>query len=243
MEFKKKTIIWEDNSEPPKDYIWIKPDGKAYEFDYTDRIWKESKSISAGTGSGSGSNVELLTLNVTENGEYTPDEGKAYNKVNVDVSGLSLETLMQKFNNFEMYIKPETTGFFSTLGEPITWGHQVKTEYTKNRPTCEPGESLPLEDYVYISDMDVFKLLVAYIANSVAIGNWNEPSKQISGVYTSHLMNNDYGDYVNWEFVTTDDGDINLLFSQPVGGSSWGPEVYLWIDPNDYTKFIVPEVV
>ena len=46
MEFKKKTIIWEDNSEPPKDFIWVKPDGKAYEFDYTDRIWKESKIIS-----------------------------------------------------------------------------------------------------------------------------------------------------------------------------------------------------
>lgn len=91
MEFKKKTLIWEDNSEPPKDYIWIKPDGKAYEFDYTDRIWKESKSISAGSGSGSGSNVELLTLNVTENGEYTPDKGKAYNKVNVNVSGSQTE--------------------------------------------------------------------------------------------------------------------------------------------------------
>lgn len=46
MEFKKKTIIWEDNNEPPKDYIWVKSDNKAYEFDYTDRIWKESKTIS-----------------------------------------------------------------------------------------------------------------------------------------------------------------------------------------------------
>lgn len=46
MEFKKKTIIWENNSEPPKDFIWVKPDGKAYEFDYTDRTWKESNTIS-----------------------------------------------------------------------------------------------------------------------------------------------------------------------------------------------------
>lgn len=46
MEFKKKTIIWEDNNEPPKDYIWIKSDNKAYEFDYTDRTWKESNTIS-----------------------------------------------------------------------------------------------------------------------------------------------------------------------------------------------------
>lgn len=45
MELKKKTIIWEDNSEPPKDYIWVKSDNKAYEFDYTDRLWKESRTI------------------------------------------------------------------------------------------------------------------------------------------------------------------------------------------------------
>lgn len=87
MEYKKKTLIWEDNNEPPKNYIWIKSDGKPYEYDYIDRIWKESKSISTDAGSGSGSNVELLTLNVTENGEYTPDKGKAYNKVNVNVQG------------------------------------------------------------------------------------------------------------------------------------------------------------
>ena len=29
----KKIIIWENNSEPPKNYIWIKADGKAYEYD------------------------------------------------------------------------------------------------------------------------------------------------------------------------------------------------------------------
>lgn len=46
MEFKKKTIIWEDNNEPPKDFIWVKSDNKAYEFDYADRTWKESKTVS-----------------------------------------------------------------------------------------------------------------------------------------------------------------------------------------------------
>lgn len=45
MEYKKKTMIWEDNNEPPKDYIWIKSDGKAYEYDYSQRKWIESKSI------------------------------------------------------------------------------------------------------------------------------------------------------------------------------------------------------
>ena len=44
MEFKKKTIIWEDNNEPPKDYIWAKKDGKFYEYNYVTRSWVESKS-------------------------------------------------------------------------------------------------------------------------------------------------------------------------------------------------------
>ena len=49
MEFKKKTIIWEDNNEPPKDYIWVKKDGKFYEYSYVTRNWVESKSISGGS--------------------------------------------------------------------------------------------------------------------------------------------------------------------------------------------------
>lgn len=66
MEFKKKTIIWEDNNEPPKDYIWIKSDGKAYEYSYSQRKWIESKSIS---GSG---NYEPVEVNPTiEDGDVT----------------------------------------------------------------------------------------------------------------------------------------------------------------------------
>lgn len=47
MDFKKKTIIWEDNNEPPKDYIWAKKDGKFYEYSYATRNWIESKLIKA----------------------------------------------------------------------------------------------------------------------------------------------------------------------------------------------------
>ena len=31
MKFKKKTIIWEDNNIPPKNYLWVKSDNKVYE--------------------------------------------------------------------------------------------------------------------------------------------------------------------------------------------------------------------
>ena len=76
MELKKKTIIWEDNNEPPKDYIWIKSDGKAYEFDYNDRKWKESTSINVnnngsddggGGESDGGSQEELDFINQAVN--------------------------------------------------------------------------------------------------------------------------------------------------------------------------------
>lgn len=39
MEFKKKTIIWEDNNEPPKNYIWAKPDGKYYKWSVLENAW------------------------------------------------------------------------------------------------------------------------------------------------------------------------------------------------------------
>ena len=48
---KKKTIIWEENSTPPRDYVWVKPDGKAYEYDYANGVWAESKDITIGTKS------------------------------------------------------------------------------------------------------------------------------------------------------------------------------------------------
>lgn len=46
----KKTIIWETNSEPPKNYIWIKPDGIPYEYDKELREWGVSKNIGAAGG-------------------------------------------------------------------------------------------------------------------------------------------------------------------------------------------------
>lgn len=46
----KKTVIWETNSEPPRNYIWIKSDGYAYEYDWDLRKWVLSKHIGAPSG-------------------------------------------------------------------------------------------------------------------------------------------------------------------------------------------------
>lgn len=46
MEFKKATVIWEENTEPPKNYFWIKSDNKVYEFDCEMGEWIESETLS-----------------------------------------------------------------------------------------------------------------------------------------------------------------------------------------------------
>ena len=60
MKYKTKTIMWEDNNEPPKNYIWAKPDGKFYEYSYVTRSWIESKLIKAEESGGSNGGVDIL---------------------------------------------------------------------------------------------------------------------------------------------------------------------------------------
>ena len=47
---------------------------------------------------GSGTEIELIPLVVTANGDYVPDEGKAYNRVTVNVPSTELETLIVNTN-------------------------------------------------------------------------------------------------------------------------------------------------
>lgn len=78
MELKKKTLIWEENNEPPKNYIWVKSDGKAYEYNNSTRSWELSKTMSSasnGGGNGTDSNAshvyEVSSLEDIQN----PKEG------------------------------------------------------------------------------------------------------------------------------------------------------------------------
>ena len=77
----KKTIIWETNSEPPKNYIWVKSDGKAYEF--INGAWTVSPNVIIADADKT--YVELIELSATANDTYTAPEGKAYSKVTVTV--------------------------------------------------------------------------------------------------------------------------------------------------------------
>lgn len=44
-----RTIVWDSNTEPPKNYIWVRSDGYAYEYDYKTRQWVKC-SIMGGSG-------------------------------------------------------------------------------------------------------------------------------------------------------------------------------------------------
>ena len=63
----KKTIIWESNSEPPKNYIWAKPDGSMVEYNENTKSWNNSTSIS---DSGSTSNNFTITTIPESNGAF-----------------------------------------------------------------------------------------------------------------------------------------------------------------------------
>ena len=45
MKHQKKTIIWEENTEPPKNYYWVKEDNIVYEFRPKEGKWVESEEL------------------------------------------------------------------------------------------------------------------------------------------------------------------------------------------------------
>lgn len=68
----KKTVIWETNSEPPRNYIWIKSDGTAYEYDWDIREWVPSRNIA----SGGTSVITKTTAEWNDDPGYVPANGE-----------------------------------------------------------------------------------------------------------------------------------------------------------------------
>jgi len=69
----KKTVIWETNSEPPRNYIWIKSDGIPYEYDWSVREWLPSKDIRSGGGA---TIVSKTTAEWNADPDYVPADGE-----------------------------------------------------------------------------------------------------------------------------------------------------------------------
>lgn len=174
MEFKKKTIIWEDNSEPPKDYIWIKSDGKAYEYSYSQRKWIESKSISGGSGGSGGSDdggggnttggVDIIITNhrpslfVVSHYDYDQDK----------------EVVLQTVPSEEIdsYLSSE-------LGNIISNEINIKALYEdENYQNLDICQIFGERDGIKYSYMDINALHVYYMNTEVV---YNDP--QFSGYY------------------------------------------------------------
>ena len=111
MEYKKKTIIWETNSEPPKNFLWVKDDGI---YEWTNGSWNKSKSFSTeqekqciSIDDISGTIAEELIRYIEQNNEITiPRESVVYPdkyiKDNADKEELSDVLDFIRFATFEM---------------------------------------------------------------------------------------------------------------------------------------------
>lgn len=115
MEFKKKTIIWEDNNEPPKNYIWVKSDGNAYEFNHTTRQWEKIMSSNGSHNSSSNNSIDEIVsfIEGLENegmvsSEWMPIE--YYDEMMRDVSVAPYKTYGDKDTAFvfNTYFDPNT---------------------------------------------------------------------------------------------------------------------------------------
>lgn len=117
MEFKKKTIIWEDNNEPPKSYIWAKPDGRFYEYSAT-KGWTESKLISS-----NGSSSEDVLSKFNEYKESLERDGYIFNTGSEgELNLLPIEIYEQSKDelplNTILYGNPETAASMAMFAKP-----------------------------------------------------------------------------------------------------------------------------
>lgn len=126
MEFKKKTIIWEDNNEPPKNYIWVKSDGNAYEFNHTTRQWEK---IMSSNGSGSSGNGDSEYLSNVLELLYTP--GIEYNFLTTDNIYTQGSILTKEEYQYVIAIYPgNTIGDYDTANYILRCYDSTEEEFT-----------------------------------------------------------------------------------------------------------------
>lgn len=117
MEFKKKTIIWEENNVPPKNYLWVKSDNKVYEYSTTNNKWIESKTFQIKEASGSKYSSNETSSEVSDAIQAYVDKQEAAGK---PVSPTSTITVTYE-ETPETITLPETT-------HPIT----LKGDFSQN---------------------------------------------------------------------------------------------------------------
>lgn len=125
MEFKKKTIIWEDNNEPPKDFIWVKSDENAYEFNYITRKWEKIMSSNGNDSEedGNSENPDNQSLNINEIIAQLTERGMAETTLEpapMSIIGQQLIGMSQFAQPIEVYGDSETAVAAMVFIDPST---------------------------------------------------------------------------------------------------------------------------
>lgn len=126
----KETIIFEHNSEPPKNYIWAKPNDSLYEYDNDQQQWI-SLSVGSGGQYQSGWSIKLLSVepgNAVAEIKLSSEMITFFNEVQLAITfdmGNGFSFRYTPYNNLRFFsynglygytdqIKEEMTIYFST---------------------------------------------------------------------------------------------------------------------------------
>lgn len=154
----------------------------------------------------------------------------------------AIDSLVNKFSEFQIYIKPEMSGFFSQNGEPLSeYNTRTRTFFNE---TLSENTSYPIEDYFGVSDMSVFKALISF-ASTFTEGGWSDVGGIIRKNYQDHCVGTEYTtDYTVYiykhgsgEYVTAN-SPVAMLFGERGQLSLDYVMLYIVIDPDDPTKFL-----
>ena len=238
MEFKKKTIIWESNNEPPKNYIWVKEDGKTYEYNHSTKSWEISKTINNGSESSEGGGNRVF--NVNNLNELTdPQEGD-----------IAIVKEASQIPNQVIYEWDET------LGEPGQYGggewvRRDRTVYLYDLPE-ETVWNYGLEDQLRVCPQyDRIKLFTGW-CKWVAIKRW-DGWVRVPVLYSQPgFMPESYGqiifDYIDKRYTITVDStgmtDMSIIVEKNDiqkrydNNNYWGQEGDIFFD-----KIYLPEQI
>lgn len=151
---KKQTIIWEENTPPPTNYIWVKPDEKPYAYNEETHKWEET-TLPGGGGDEFPYEYQVVNFTVDVKAEdWTIKEGEAYCDIKLDNHiPLQYNTLIWGFLNNNSPSSLDIKDFSITIAELegnvsfITVGKKITSIHIDGYfdETFTPPENFKLE--------------------------------------------------------------------------------------------------
>lgn len=242
----KKTIIWESNSEPPKNYIWAKPDGSIVEYNENTKKWENSESIAGeSSGSESTSSTSMIINTIPEHGGsyvwqasaqaiydltsdmFTPEDFSGNN----DLPDQLLD--MEDMDTVKPYLKVASERviqqFDITKEQLINSGLEITIKGALDEQVC------PLDrKYAEFNDNDFSSVVYECGANYEIISN----KKEFNFRWNGYVDGNDIMLItLNMEWDTSIDSNVSISFSN---GAT--PDSPFSLDVEEYASTIVMTV-